>query len=107
MSKSEQEQLIGIHKDNAESIFSIWLAHEDKPATVQKKHRVLLENESERDNAIEVLSNYLIKHHISGHKKKFLEKKKEILNKYDFTEFLKKQKPFPTTDKTKKVIVLK
>lgn len=102
MSNSEQDQLIGIHKDNSESIFSVWLEHEDKSPTDRKKHRILIENESERDEAIDVLSDHLIEHHINEYKKKLFEKKKEILDKYDFSEFLKKQKPFPTTDKTKK-----
>lgn len=102
MSKSDQDKLIGIHKYNDDSMFSEWLAHEDKPSTDRKKHRELQENIDKRSEAIKRLSEFIIEHHISNHRQEYFKRKKEILEKHDFKELIKAQKPFPTVDKTKK-----
>ena len=64
-----------------------------------KAHRELYEKEGTRDNAIEMISDWLIKHHLSEQKQSRL---KKMYSKYGYDEIYKNLKPFPTSDKTKK-----
>lgn len=98
---TEQSKLIGEHPQS--SIFCEWLKSEDLPTSTQQKHRKLLEIQGNRDAAIEQLSDWIIQHHIDDRRLKRLQKKRrEILDKYGFEEYLKKQTLLPIVDKTKK-----
>jgi len=99
---TDQEKLIGEHKTDGSDIFTIWLNHEDKPATDTKKHRQLLENNASREQLVDALSSWIIEHHISEKKIKRLERRKEILDKHGYLQFLDKQSLLPNSDKTKK-----
>jgi hypothetical protein len=64
-----------------------------------KVHRELYEKEGTRDKAIEMISDWLIKHHISEKKQLRL---KKMYSKYGYDKIYKNLKPFPTSDKTQK-----
>lgn len=98
---SEQSKLIGQHPKS--SFFYEWLELVDEPTTDNKKHRRLSEKDGTRDFAIEQISDWIVKHHIDEKRLKRLKKKREeILDKYGFEEYVKKQTLLPTVDKTKK-----
>lgn len=99
---TDQEKLIGEHKTIGNEIFTIWLNHLDKPASNTKKHRQLLENNGNRKQLIEDLSDWIIKHHITNGKIARLNRKKEILSKHGYLKFLNNQELLPSSDKTKK-----
>ncbi|MCL4321180.1 MAG: DUF1837 domain-containing protein [Deltaproteobacteria bacterium] len=62
---SEQEKLIGPHPINHE-FFSRLLKSEDIPATSNKRHRKLSENNNNSiEQAIDLISDWIIKHHLS------------------------------------------
>lgn len=96
---STQSKFIGEHPDK--SIFSEWLSHEDIPSSDNKVHRKLTAINKEKENAIEEISDLIIKHHISSDKIKRLKKRKEeILKKYGFEEYLQNQNLLPIDEKT-------
>ncbi len=98
---STHEKMIGKHPQNG--IFNIWTTSEDLLSSPEKIHRKLVENEDERDNVINELATWLIKHHISEKTIKRIEKKKEILDKYGFTKYLSEEiQIFPKRDVTQK-----
>ncbi|MEK5063708.1 Hachiman antiphage defense system protein HamA [Cytobacillus sp. FSL R5-0596] len=98
---SEQCKLIGEHPNS--SFFYEWLESVDEPVTENKKHRHLSEKKASREFAIEQISDWIVKHHIDEKRIKRLKKKREeILDKYGFEEYVKKQTLLPTVDKTKK-----
>lgn len=98
---TEHEKLIGKHPING--AFKTWLSSEDMLSSSEKIHRKLVESESERDNIIDELASWLIKHHISEKTIKRIEKKKAILDKYGFTKYLSEDiQLFPQRDVTQK-----
>lgn len=98
---SEQCKLIGEHPES--SFFYEWLESVDEIVSVKKKHRQLSEKKGSREYAIEQISDWIVNHHIDEKKLKRLKKKREqILDKYGFEEYVKKQTVLPTVDKTKK-----
>ncbi|MGD6803947.1 Hachiman antiphage defense system protein HamA [Rossellomorea aquimaris] len=98
---SEQCKLIGEHPKV--SFFYEWLDSKDEPGAANKKHRKLWEKEDSREFAIEQISDWIVKHHIDERRLKRLKRKREeILDRYGFEEYVKKQTFLPSVDKTKK-----
>ncbi len=97
---TNQEELIGKHP--VDGFFATWLDCNDIDVTEEKKHRSLSEKEAERDNAINQLADWLITHHLGDRRQERMERKKEILDTYGYKEYLKFQKIFPDSDRTKK-----
>lgn len=95
-----QEKLIGKHPE--EDFFSIWLDHEDKEATPEKRHRIFSEKTDQRAQAIDQIALWIIKHHLSKEKLLRFKKKREIYEKYKFDNHLKANYPFPKHENTKK-----
>jgi len=98
---TEQERLIGEHP-KMPHILGEWLLHTDDPTTLFKKHRKLEENIGLRGKAIDQISNWIIEHHITEKKIVTLDRKAQILKKYEFNEFVEDQHLLPTVDKTQK-----
>lgn len=95
-----QDKIIGRHPENG--LYYEWIECEDTKCSAVKRHRKLLARETERDQAVEQIAKWIVKHHLSDRNKNLLQTKKEILNKYDFTEYADSLHIFPNTDKTKK-----
>jgi len=90
-------KLIGEHPNK--SLFDEWLKYEDLPATKNKIHRKLTENEGTRESAVEQIADWIIKHHIGENTIKRL-KRRKIIGKYDLDEYLRLQKMLPEAEKT-------
>lgn len=95
-----QEKIIGRHP--ASGLYNEWTVCEDTTCSTVKRHRKLLAIEAEREQAVEQIAKWIVKHHLSEGKKNLLLRKKEILKKYDFAEYANSLHVFPKTDKTKK-----
>ncbi|QED46005.1 Hachiman antiphage defense system protein HamA [Cytobacillus dafuensis] len=96
---SNQCKLLGNHPEK--SLFAEWLQHEDLPASQNKLHRKLIEIEGMRDYAIEQISDWIIKHHISESTIERLKRKREmIIKKYGLEEYLSQQQMLPVAEKT-------
>jgi len=89
-----QTDFIGSHPA-APDFFSDWLTHEDLPATSTIRHRKLLEHPLKRESAVEVIKDHIIAHHIEEGKLKSFERKKAILDKRGYGDFVDKNSPFP------------
>lgn len=93
---SEIDKIIGKHPNDS-TFFGGWLNFEDLPIKDEqpnKKHRKLIEKEEQRDNAINQVAEWIVKHHFLPAKIERGLKRKEILNKYGFQ--------LPESDKTQK-----
>lgn len=101
MSLSEQDKIIGKHPIPP-CIFQRWVNHTDHPVTPTKKHRSLTETVTKRNEFIEQLSVWIIKHHITEHKINRLQRKSELLGKYGYEKYLQSQNLLPIDDKTRK-----
>ncbi|MCO6490852.1 MAG: DUF1837 domain-containing protein [Phaeodactylibacter sp.] len=99
----KQEDLIGKHPEDPD-FFSKWLSCEDKTPSKEKKHRCLKETELDdiRIEAIEWLSDQIVKHHVSENRLEAFKKKYEKLGKLGFKEYVEKKKLLPNADKVKK-----
>lgn len=98
-SGTKHSKLIGEHPTT--SIFSKWLTHEDIPCDGNKKHRKLSEHEGSRQEAVEIISEWLIKHHVDDRTLLRQKKKRErILEKYGLDEYLNQQQLLPHAEKT-------
>lgn len=95
-----QEKIIGKHPNRG--IYFEWTECEDTECTNTKRHRQLLAKENSREQAINQMAEWLVLYHLSDAKKVLLNRKKVILEKYDFAEYAKMLHVFPQTDKTKK-----
>lgn len=85
-------------------LFSIWLESNDKfrkNSGSYKIHRTLTVKEG-ANNPIPDLADMIKEHHILPERLDYLKKKKSILNKYDFSEFVKSQNLLPTEQKTQR-----
>lgn len=90
--------LIGEHPRSG--IFFEWCKCEDIDSAEIKNYRKLSNKGINQELLIENISDWIIKHHTSSKKIKEFEKKKAILNKYDFKEYVSKRMPFPTNNFT-------
>lgn len=94
---SMHSRLIGEHP--SKSIFVEWLSCEDIPCSENKVHRKLVGSNEMREQAIEKISEWIIKHHVSDKKINRLKKRKEqILKKYGYDKHL--QNVLPVAVKT-------
>lgn len=95
---TEQSKLIGEHP--ASGIFFDWFECEDTPSTDEKKHRKLTKKGISNNSLVGHLSNLIIKHHATASRLVKIEKKKNILERHDFTAYMKGKIPVPI-DNTK------
>jgi Cap4 SAVED domain len=98
---TEQERLIGKHPV-IPHILGHWTSHEDLPTIPNKKHRKLDEVVHLRQSAIEKIADWIIEHHIIDNKIELLKRKAQLLEKYDFDQFVKSSNLLPNADKTQK-----
>lgn len=98
---TEQERLIGKHP-LIPHILGHWTSHEDLPTIPNKKHRKLDEVVHLRQSAIEKIADWIIEHHIIDNKIDLLKRKAQLLEKYDFDQFVKSSNLLPIADKTQK-----
>lgn len=97
---TQQDTMIGKHPK--EGIYYEWTKCFDTECSLTKRHRQLIAKEEARQSAIDKISDWLVKYHLSDGKRKQLLRKKEILEKYEFSEYAKELHIFPNVDKTKK-----
>lgn len=86
------------------SLFSDWLDSNDifrKNKNNYKIHRRLVVND-EVDRPINDLADTITKHHILPERKDALDKKREILDKYEFSDFVKSQSLLPISQNTQR-----
>lgn len=95
-----QDKMIGKHPEDG--LFHLWTNCIDYGCDDKKRHRYLNGEEKYRDKAIETIAEWLIKYHVSDSKLAMIEKKKTILEKYEFQDYADSLHVFPRTDKTKK-----
>lgn len=96
-----QSSLIGEHPDSG--IFNEWCTCQDTIPPMTMKHRQLSDKGVDRVKLIEKLSDWIIKHHTPQKRLERFEKKKSILNKHDFQEYVSQRMPFPVSNiKTQK-----
>ena len=96
---SKQSELIGEHPKLG--LFADWCKCEDITSIPTKKYRKLSDKGINRDSLIEQLADYIIIHHISPNKIEQFEKKKSILKKHEFEQYVIERMPFPIkNDKT-------
>jgi hypothetical protein len=90
---SKQSELIGEHPTSG--IFNEWCEFEDTTSTISKKHRSLKDKGITRSILIETLADWIIEHHTPVKQLERFKKKKSILNKHNFKEYVSKNMPFP------------
>lgn len=95
---SEQSKLIGEHPTSG--FFFDWFECKDTPATDKKKHRKLTNKGLANGALVDCLSNWIIKHHASATRLARIKRKKEILEKHNFTEYMVGRIPFPVKSAT-------
>jgi hypothetical protein len=98
ISKSEQSKLIGEHPTSG--VFFDWFECEDTPATDEKKHRKLTNKGLANSALVDYLSSWILKHHATAPRLERIERKKKILEKHSFTEYMKGKVPFPIKSAT-------
>lgn len=97
-----QESLIGPHP-KGNSLFSEWLVYQDINDGDDIKLRHLEESHNcKKDNVINQLADLFLKYHASDERLASIKKKKEILNRHGFKEYVNHLKLLPENDKTKK-----
>lgn len=98
---SGQSKLIGEHPNK--SLFVEWLKYEDIPPTEKKLHRNLISINEMRGAAVEVISEWIIKHHISDQRINRIKKRRNtIIDKYGLEKYLSSQQLLPIDKKTMK-----
>lgn len=89
----EISTLIGKHPKSA--LFFDWCKCEDSALSMTKKHRKLSDKGIDRNTLIDKLSDWIIEHHTPVKQLERFKKKKSILNKHNFKEYVSKNMPFP------------
>lgn len=97
---TQQDKMIGKHP--RKGLFYKWTEYQDTECTLKKRHRQLTENREKRQVAIEKIATWLVKYHLSDGKKDLLNRKKKILEKYEFSTYAESLHILPIADKTKK-----
>lgn len=90
---TEQSKLIGEHPTSG--LFFDWFMYEDTPATANKKHRKLTNKGINRATLVDMLSQWIIKHHAAEVRMARIERKKQILDKHGFAQYMNGRFPFP------------
>ncbi len=93
-----QSKLIGEHPKLG--FFSDWFECEDTPVTANKKHRKLTNKGISRSSLVDHLSQWIIKHHASEARIARIERKKQILAKHGFNQYMEGKIPFPIKSAT-------
>ncbi|HCH1561770.1 hypothetical protein CGJ21_11025 [Vibrio parahaemolyticus] len=93
-----QSKLIGEHPKSG--FFSDWFECEDTPVTAHKKHRKLTNKGISRASLVDHLSQWIIKHHASEARIARIERKKQILAKHGFNQYMEGKIPFPIKSAT-------
>ncbi|USD36806.1 Hachiman antiphage defense system protein HamA [Ferrimonas sp. SCSIO 43195] len=88
-----QSKLIGEHPGSG--LFFDWFECEDTLATANKKHRKLTNKGISSMTLADHLSQWIIKHHASEARIARIEKKKKILDKHGFAQYMEGKVPFP------------
>jgi len=96
--KSEQSELIGEHPKSG--IFFDWFECKDTPTTDEKKHRKLTNKGIANDVIVRHLAEWILKHHANESRLARIEKKKRILEKHHFDEYMDDRVPFPVKSVT-------
>jgi len=94
---SKQSELIGEHPESG--IFCEWCNYNDI-SSLRKNYRKLTDNGIERNLLIEQMAEWIIKHHASPKLLERFEKKKSILLKHNFKEYVEERMPFPINNFT-------
>jgi hypothetical protein len=95
---NEISKLIGEHPKS--KLFSNWCKFEDINIEPTKKYRKLTDKGINRDSLIEQLADWIIEHHTSPKQLKRFEKKKSILLKHEFKQYVEERMPFPINNFT-------
>ncbi|MBB6054912.1 Hachiman antiphage defense system protein HamA [Tolumonas osonensis] len=93
-----QSNLIGEHPKSG--FFFDWFECEDTPTTANKKHRKLTNKGINRSTLVDHLSQWIIKHHANENRMARIERKKLILDKHGFAEYMEGRVPFPIKSAT-------
>ena len=96
--RSEQSKLIGEHPTSG--VFFDWFECEDTPTTDEKKHRKLTNKGLASGAIVDYLSNRILKHHATDAQLARIERKKQILEKHNFTDYMEGKVPFPIKSST-------
>jgi hypothetical protein len=96
--RSEQSKLIGEHPTSG--VFFDWFECEDTPTTDEKKHRKLTNKGLASGAIVDYLSNRILKHHATAAQLARIERKKQILEKHNFTDYMEGKVPFPIKSST-------
>lgn len=96
--KSAQSKLVGQHPGSG--IFFDWFKCEDTPATDEKKHRKLTNKGLTNSVLVDHLSNWILEHHVSASRLDRIQRKKKILEKHKFKEYMDDRMPFPVKSAT-------
>ncbi|NFG61369.1 Hachiman antiphage defense system protein HamA [Clostridium sp. CMCC3677] len=95
-----QDTMIGKHPND--DLFHLWTDCVDYECDDKKRYRHLDGKDKYRDKAIETIAAWLIKYHLSDSKRVMIERKQNILRKYEFQKYAESLHILPRTDKTKK-----
>lgn len=93
-----QSKLIGEHPKSG--LFFDWFECEDTPATANKKHRKLTNKGISSATLVDHLSQWVIKHHATEARIARIERKKQILAKHGFAQYMEGKVPFPIKSAT-------
>ena len=90
---TNQSKLIGEHPKSG--IFYEWCDFEDTASSPSKKHRRLYDKGIDRELLVEQLAEWIITHHTPPKQLERFEKKKSILLKHEFKQYVEERMPFP------------
>ncbi|GAA71332.1 Hachiman antiphage defense system protein HamA [Pseudoalteromonas sp. BSi20439] len=93
-----QSKLIGKHPQSG--LFFDWFKCEDTPATAHKKHRKLTNKGISKATLIDHLSQWIVKHHVTEARLARIERKKQLLDKHGFANYMDGRVPFPVKSAT-------
>lgn len=93
-----QSKLIGEHPQSG--LFFDWFKCEDTPATAHKKHRKLTNKGISKATLIDHLSQWIVKHHVTEARLARIERKKQLLDKHGFANYMGGRIPFPVKSAT-------
>lgn len=96
---SKHSKLIGEHLGK-EKMFNDWLLYEDLEESSYQIHRKLFEANENREQPVEIISNWFLNHHLDEKRIERIEKKKETLEKHGFELYIQKLNLLPTAEKT-------
>ncbi len=96
---TDQERIVGMHPMPPDPL-GVWLSCIDFPASINKKHRVLVENAGTRVQAEDMIAKWVFNHLVSVFMLNRLREKRAIMSQYDFEQLLSDYSLLPTLDNT-------